>query len=155
AQNQSARPASLYHAQLAERLGPRAVENLKRRPVPAARGPAPSAEEPDGRTGTTREVVSTTRALSVRNGWLLCDGRLLVGARGGTAWWRGSVLPARAGEVGAGVTRFVPGRSGPGYTDDLDALTDDLRAAGKVVLEHHWGLWYDRRRDDHQMVRRA
>lgn len=23
-----------------------------------------------------------------------------------------------------------------------------------IALEHHWGLWYDRRRDDHQMIRR-
>jgi hypothetical protein len=23
------------------------------------------------------------------------------------------------------------------------------------VIRHHWGLWYDRRREDHQMVRRA
>jgi len=29
-----------------------------------------------------------------------------------------------------------------------------MKAGGKAVLEHHWGLWYDRRRDDHEMVRR-
>ena len=29
-----------------------------------------------------------------------------------------------------------------------------MRRTGQAVLEHHWGLWYDRRRDDHQMVRR-
>jgi hypothetical protein len=33
-------------------------------------------------------------------------------------------------------------------------LTDRMRAKNQAVLEHHWGLWYDRRRDDHQMVRR-
>ncbi len=27
-------------------------------------------------------------------------------------------------------------------------------AKGQVILEHHWGLWYDRRRDDHEMIRR-
>jgi hypothetical protein len=53
-----------------------------------------------------------------------------------------------------GVTRFVPGRVGPGYTDDLEQLTDSMVANHQAVLEHHWGLWYDRRRDDHQMVRR-
>jgi hypothetical protein len=64
------------------------------------------------------------------------------------------VLPSRAGELGVGVTRFVPGREGPGYTDDLARLADDLWAGGKAILEHHWGLWYDRRRDDHEMIRR-
>jgi hypothetical protein len=63
-------------------------------------------------------------------------------------------LPERAAERGVGLTRFVPGRVGPGFTDDLDELTDGMRAKGLAVLEHHWGLWYDRRRDDHQMVRR-
>jgi hypothetical protein len=29
-----------------------------------------------------------------------------------------------------------------------------MRARGQAALEHHWGLWYDRRRDDHEMVRR-
>jgi hypothetical protein len=65
------------------------------------------------------------------------------------------VLPSRAVDNGLGVTRFVPGREGPGYTDDLDRLTDGLRAEGKAILAHHWGLWYDRRRDDHEMIRRV
>ncbi len=52
------------------------------------------------------------------------------------------------------MTRFVPGREGPGFTDDLDELTDGMVAGHKAALEHHWGLWYDRRRDDHEMVRR-
>jgi hypothetical protein len=30
-----------------------------------------------------------------------------------------------------------------------------MRAKGFAVLDYHWGLWYDRRRDDHQMVRRV
>jgi hypothetical protein len=64
------------------------------------------------------------------------------------------VLPPRAGEFGAGLTRFVPGRVGAGFTDDLDVLTDSMRANNQALLSHHWGLWYDRRRDDHQMVRR-
>jgi hypothetical protein len=88
------------------------------------------------------------------NGRLTAAGRLLVGDRIGTVWWRGSTLPARAAELGIGITRFVPGRAGPGFTDDLDELTDRLRDDGVVAVDHHWGLWYDRRRDDHQMVRR-
>jgi hypothetical protein len=148
--NQFVKPVSLYRAQLEERCGAAAVATLARRTIPTEPGdvqrlpqvlpPAPS-----------REAV---RPVSVRNGWLVCDGELLTGTRVGTIWWRGSILPSRLGEFGRGVTRFVPGRIGPGYTDDLDELTNAMRARNQTVLEHHWGLWYDRRRDDHQMVRR-
>jgi hypothetical protein len=40
------------------------------------------------------------------------------------------------------------------YTDDLKTLTEEMRAKGTVALDHNYGLWYDRRRDDHQRVRR-
>lgn len=36
--------------------------------------------------------------------------------------------PARAAGFGIGLTRFVPGREGPGVTDDLDELTDEMAA---------------------------
>src|SRR5262249_21203053 len=127
AQNQTAKPASLYRAQLALRCGPQAGEDLNRREIPSARGDAPSIEALPKRINTTREVASTVRPVSLRTGLLVCDGRLLAGSRSGTAWWRGTVLPARAGENGTGVTRFVPGRGGPGFTDDLDVLTDLMR----------------------------
>ncbi len=52
------------------------------------------------------------------------------------------------------VTRFVPGREGLGLTDNLEEMTDELAVTGVVALEHNYGLWYDRRRDDHQRVRR-
>jgi hypothetical protein len=154
-QHQSVKPASLYRAQLEERCGKKAVECLELRKVPAGRGEGRPVEELVGALSpAASKERRPLRPIAVQNGWIVCDGRLLVGSRGGTVWWRGSVLPDRAGEHGVGVTRFVPGRVGPGYTDDLDQLTDAMRSAGKVVLEHHWGLWYDRRRDDHQRVRR-
>jgi hypothetical protein len=153
--NQFVKPASLYQAQLLERRGKEAVANLKRREVPTATGKARSIDEvaPQLLQASNKDA-SPARPLSVKDGWLVCDGKLLVGGRTGTAWWRGHVLPSRAQEIGVGVTRFVPGRVGPGYTDDLDQLTDSMAAANQAVLEHHCGLWYDRRRDDHQMVRR-
>ena len=69
-------------------------------------------------------------------------------------WWRGTMLPSRTTEFGVGVTRFVPGRFGKGFTDDLNELTDSMIENNHAILEHHWGLWYDRRRDDHEMIRR-
>lgn len=87
-------------------------------------------------------------------GRLVCQGRLLAGASTGVAWWRGTTRPQEAPSFGIGITRFVPGRIGRGLTDDLGQLTDEMAASGTVVLDHNYGLWYDRRRDDHQRVRR-
>jgi hypothetical protein len=150
--NEFVKPDSLFEAQLTERLGDRASAVLKSRPIPADAGDAkrideliPKLEPPP---------APRLHSLKLANGQLTIDGKLLVGNRLGTAWWKGSVLPSRATEVGVGVTRFVPGRIGPGFTDDLDQLTDEMKAKGAAVLDHHWGLWYDRRRDDHQMIRR-
>ncbi len=148
--NEFVKPDSLYRAQLAERLGKAAVENLRKRPISIDSSEAPTMDRP-----ALVVDVEPVRPISLRDGRLVCENRLLMGQRVGTVWWRGSLLPARTSEFGIGVTRFVPGRNGPGYTDDLDELTDSMIAGGKAALEHHWGLWYDRRRDDHQMVRRV
>src|SRR5687768_13969695 len=69
-------------------------------------------------------------------------------------WWRGTTRPPQIEQNTPCVTRFVPGRVGRGYTDDLDQLTDAMLAKNKIALEHNYGLWYDRRRDDHERVRR-
>jgi hypothetical protein len=150
--NEFVEPEGLYKAQLAERLGPEAVARLERRPIrsEAGNGVAAAADLPP----PVRHEPPKLKPLTLQGGWLTRGGSLLCGARVGTVWWRGNLLPARAPTFGPGVTRFVPGRDGPGYTDDLDALTDAMARSGRVALEHHWGLWYDRRRDDHEMVRR-
>ena len=150
--NEFVKPESLFAAQLADRLGSKADAVLKRRPIPAEANGARSIDELDAKSQPP--AAPAAKPLALTYGWLTIDGRLLAGGRRGTVWWRGSVLPSRAAELGVGLTRFVPGRVGPGFTDNLDQLTDEMRANGLAVLDHHWGLWYDRRRDDHQMVRR-
>src|SRR5262245_18184908 len=150
--NEFVKPESLYAAQLADRLGDKAAEILKRQSIMAEpNGAKPIDELVSGaQPPSPREV----NRLALSSGWLTVDDKLLTGGRQGTVWWRGNTLPTRAAELGVGVTRFVPGRTGPGFTDDLDELTDEMKAKELAVLDHHWGLWYDRRRDDHQMVRR-
>ena len=49
----------------------------------------------------------------------------------------------------------MPGRVGPGFTDDLEQVADEMLAKNVAVFDHHYGLWYDRRRDEHTMVRQA
>lgn len=150
--NEFVKPDSLYAAQLRERIGAKADVVLARRPIPLDAG---GAVRVDGPGPPERAKAPALPPLTRTNGWLTIDDRLLTGGRTGTVWWKGHTLPARAAELGVGVTRFVPGREGPGYTDDLTALADDLKAGNVARLEHHWGLWYDRRRDDHEMVRRV
>ncbi|MDR3367344.1 MAG: DUF6298 domain-containing protein, partial [Prevotellaceae bacterium] len=93
-------------------------------------------------------------ALELVSGKLVRSGALVVGGRMSVPYWSGSTKPGFVKTARPHVTRYVPGRTGLGYTDDLDALTDGMLAKNIVGIEHHYGLWYDRRRDDHERVRR-
>lgn len=99
-------------------------------------------------------ILHPRHALVITNGWLTVDGKLLVGDCLDLAWWRGNIRPGEAAMFGPALTRFVPGRNGRGFTDDLDAIADSMQLQGAAALDHHYGLWYDRRRDDHERVRR-
>ncbi len=102
---------------------------------------------PDARASRALPIIIT-------NGWLTIDGKLAIGSVANVTWWRGSIRPNEADDFGHGITRFVPGRIGRGLTDDLHEVADTLIANGDVALDHNYGLWYDRRRDDHERVRR-
>ena len=104
---------------------------------------------------TEKTKPKTIGKLVITNGWLAWNGELLIGARTNVAWWRGTIRPGEAAEFEPGVTRFVTGRIGPGFTDDLGELADTLKSNGIAALDHNYGLWYERRRDDHERVRRA
>jgi hypothetical protein len=45
-------------------------------------------------------------------------------------------------------------KSGNGLTDDLDSITECDGKWNTKILDHNYGLWYDRRRDDHERIRR-
>ncbi len=128
AANEFVKPLSLYRAQLAERLGDVAVENLQRRTIPSRARLRLTVERPEPPSATT---IDSDRPISLRNGWLVENDRLFTGYRLGTVWWRGVCSPS--GPPGLVWSHPVrPGRSGPGFTDNLDALTDDMApAAGR------------------------
>jgi hypothetical protein len=92
--------------------------------------------------------------MQIDNGWLVYGDAVLTGRQQRVRWWSGGVRPLDVAKATPHITCFVPGRSGPGLTDDLDRLTDELLTQGVVALEHNYGLWYDRRRDDHERIRR-
>lgn len=92
--------------------------------------------------------------ISLKDGWLVCNNRLLTGGSGNVTWWRGKIPPREAPSLGPSLTRFMPGRIGPGHTDDLETIAETMVSRGQTVLNHNYGLWYDRRRDDHERIRR-
>ncbi|PSL28002.1 DUF6298 domain-containing protein [Dyadobacter jiangsuensis] len=96
----------------------------------------------------------TLPALTIRNGRLVRGNELVTGARHEVPWWRGSIRLHDVRAAKPHITRYVPGRAGKGFTDDLAEMTDSLQAQHITVVDHNYGLWYDRRRDDHERVRR-
>lgn len=93
-------------------------------------------------------------AMSVANGWLVRGEYVLTGNHHEVPWWRGTLQPADLKQSKPAITRFVPGRTGTGLTDDLGEVTDWMLNNNIVSLEHNYGLWYERRRDDHERVKR-
>ncbi|HWV67177.1 DUF6298 domain-containing protein [Chitinophaga sp.] len=105
--------------------------------------------------GYTKQVTGAIASpMRVSNGWLLRGNTVLTGRHYEVPWWRGNVRPDGVGEAMPAITRFVPGRIGKGLTDDLEEVASWMTDEHIVSLEHNYGLWYDRRRDDHERIRR-
>jgi len=92
--------------------------------------------------------------MHLSHGWLMRGNAVLTGSRHEVPWWRGNVHPDGIKEAVPDITRFVPGRRGTGLTDDLQEVGNWMKEHHIVALEHNYGLWYERRRDDHERVRR-
>ena len=105
-------------------------------------------------TYTHTVLRRTMPRISINNGWLVQGNRVLTGTRSEVPWWTGGVLPSDLPKMKPAITRYVPGRIGQGLTDDLDSLTSWMKSNSMLALEHNYGLWYDRRRDDHERIRR-
>ena len=101
-----------------------------------------------------RQKTASTPKMHLENGVLVRDHRILTGRRQGIVWWNGSLKDRYTYNAGPHITRFAPGRTGQGFTDNLDEMTDRMLAGHVLVTNHHYGLWYDRRRDDHERIRR-
>jgi hypothetical protein len=98
--------------------------------------------------------ISTASALSLKNGWLVRGDQVQTGRRQDVQWWSGSSRSYWLEKAKPHITRFVPGETGTGLTDNLQEVVDQMRKSNTVAMEHNYGLWYDRRRDDHQRIRR-
>lgn len=94
--------------------------------------------------------------IGIANGRIVRDGELMAGAKLDVQWWNGKLKPNYiAGNlVKPHITRFVPGREGFGLTDRIDTTIAMMKSGNFVVLDHNYALWYERRRDDHERIRR-
>lgn len=99
---------------------------------------------------------STAKKFAIENGHITADGKLITGNNYQIPWWAGRVKDnfVKKGARPA-ITRFVPGREGTGWTDRIDSVVTYLENNNYCILDHHYGLWYDLRRTDHERVRRA
>jgi hypothetical protein len=139
----------LYEAQLAKRTG------TKLAPVAAVADDAAPRLTEYHPPKNAAAVPAATHAVGIVHGRFVVDGKTLWGGVVNEGWWRGQEVPAEALEAGGiSVTRFVPGRTGPGLTEDLAALAERMVSEGTPFYQSIPGLWYDRRRDEHSTAMR-
>ena len=143
-------PRSLYLTQLSERLGPDALGRIETGRLPGSPAEARRLTERETTEFLRREQASIPRSkqpLSIENGRFVINGERAWTDRVNWSWFQAQTPPALAAGFGPAITRFAPGRSGPGLTDELE----DVAAAMKPrsAFYQHYGLWYDRRRVNH------
>jgi hypothetical protein len=96
------------------------------------------------------------RAVQIINGRFVVDGKIVWGSSQTEAWWRGDTSPYTAAlSTGSSVTRFMPGVTAPGETEDLKEMVARLQSKNTISIQVNPGLWYEHRRDAHTVERRA
>jgi hypothetical protein len=104
--------------------------------------------------GKNSQASTTNSTYSIINGWLTKDGGVLVGHKHQTPWWNGKAIDASMAKAKPALTRFVPGQEETGGTDRIDSVIADMQRHHIVLFSQNYGLWTDRRRDDHERIRR-
>ena len=89
------------------------------------------------------------------NGRFVLDGQALWSGTAGDQFWRGQTFSGGTLNSGVSITRYVPGKEGPGLTEVLPDLAATLAQQDTRFYQSLTGLWYDRRRDDHAVLARA
>ncbi len=104
----------------------------------------------------TQEQKADFAPIEVINGHLTQHGEVLLGDRYQTPWWNGKTKPSylNSNACQPALTRYVPDREGTGLTDRIDSVVAWMQHEGILAWDQNYGLWYDRRRDDHERIRR-
>jgi hypothetical protein len=143
-------PQPLYASQLLARTGHKLAPTVPK--------PNPSGEIAEFHVkdivATAPESISN-HPVEIINGRFVLDGHAIWGPSQGEAWWRGDTSPYTAAQsTGSSVTRFMPGVTAPGETEDLAQMVARLKERGVVSIQVNPGLWYEHRRDAHTVERR-
>ena len=135
-------PASLYLAQLAERRGTGAEGRIARSAIDVtSAGASPLASLPPDIAPPVK------KPLRVENAQFVIEGQRAWTGTTGYSWYLGQMPRPLARSFGPAITRFSPGSTGVGATDDLAEVVRGMPPGGAFI--HHYGLWYDRRRINH------
>ena len=105
-------------------------------------------------TGASGGAEAQPLTYAIEGGYLVADHALLAGKRQKVRWWSGNIRPSYLAKAEIHLTRFVPDMEGTGLTDRVDSVLAEMKRTHTLVLDHNYGLWYDRRRDDHERIRR-
>lgn len=84
------------------------------------------------------------KRVSIIDGRLVMGGELLVGKKLDVPWWSGKLRTSYLAKSLPHITRFVPGREGLGVTDRIDSVINYMKVNNYLVIDHNYGLWYDR-----------
>ena len=95
-----------------------------------------------------------TNHYAIHNGWLTMNQAVLVGGKHQTPWWNGRATDAAMAKAKYALTRFVPGQEMTGGTDRIDSVVAQMQRDHTLLFSQNYGLWTDRRRDDHERIRR-
>ncbi|HWB31641.1 MAG TPA: DUF6298 domain-containing protein [Acidobacteriaceae bacterium] len=146
-------PQPLYASELLARTG----AHLPAASVaPAADASASTPEFRSSDLKPSAEPAPDYHPVQIVNGRFVRDGEIVWGNSQNEAWWRGDTsIYTAAASTGSSVTRFMPGVTAPGETEDLKDMAARLKARGIVSIQINPGLWYEHRRDAHNVERRS
>ena len=108
-----------------------------------------------GRRAHETAAAQSQDTISVSGGRLMSGSKMLAGTFYRTPWWNGRTRYPYMDKAAYAVTRFVPGTEQRGGTDRIDTLKAVVERQNIAVWNQNYGLWYDRRRDDHERVSRT
>ena len=106
------------------------------------------------KTKSSQTLEGDLSEFAIIDGKFTFNGEIITGSKTDVAWWNGNVKDNAVGKSKVHITRFVPDQEGKGLTDRVDSVICYMKQNNIAVLDHNYGLWYERRRDDHSRVNR-
>jgi hypothetical protein len=142
----------LYERQLAARTGTHLVATKATHVEPEQGLPEFRASD----LKLSDKATPVFRPVQIVDGRFVIDGEIVWGSSQTEAWWRGDTsLYTAALSTGSSVTRFMPGVTAPGETEDLKEMVARLQSRNTISIQVNPGLWYEHRRDAHTVELRA